>query len=134
MLSGIAKDFWESNVLTKLPPLVDGSEASTDLLKNLYPNSEPGTELILPEEAAELIKQREELKGQAKELETQISECENKLKNFLKENETGICGDRKVTWKTYSRASIDSKKLKEAQPDVYDKYLKTSSYRKFDIK
>jgi putative phage-type endonuclease len=134
MLSGIAKDFWENNVLTKTPPLVDGTEASSDLLKTLYPDSKPGTEMILPEEAAELIEQREELKGQAKELEVQISECENKLKDLLKENEVGICGDKKVTWKTFNRTSVDSKKLKTDQPDIYEKYSKTSSYRKFDIK
>lgn len=134
MLLSIAKDFWENNVLVKKPPLVDGTEASTKLLNNLYPNSEPNTEIALPEEAAELIEQREELKGQAKELEVQIKECENKLKELLKENEVGVIGDRKVTWKTYSRSSIDSKKLKADQPDVYEKYLKTSSYRKFDIK
>jgi putative phage-type endonuclease len=134
MLKNIAHDFWNNNVLTKTPPLVDGSEASTDLLKSLYPDSKPGTEMVLPEEAAELIEQREELKGQAKELEVQISECENKLKDLLKENEVGICGDRKVTWKTYSRTSIDSKKLKSEKPELFKEYSKTSSYRKFDIK
>lgn len=134
MLSGIAKDFWENNVLTKTPPLVDGTEASTGLLKTLYPDSTPGTEIVLPEKATELIEQREELKGQAKELEVQISECENKLKDLLKKNEVGICGDKKVTWKNFNRTSIDSKKLKAERPNVYEKYLKTSSYRKFDIK
>lgn len=134
MLCGIAKDFWENNVLTKTPPLVDGTEASTDLLKALYPDSQPGTEMVLPEETLELIEKREDLKEQAKELEVQISECENKLKNFLKENQTGICGDRKVTWRTYSRTSLDSKKLKADNPDMYKKYSNTSSYRKFDIK
>lgn len=134
MLKNIAQNFWENNVLTKTPPLVDGSEASTDLLKSLYPNSEPDTEIVLPEEASELIEQREELKGQAKELEVQISECDNKLKDILKENEIGICGDRKVTWKTYSRTSIDSKKLKSEKPELFKEYSKTSSYRKFDIK
>lgn len=134
MLKNIAHDFWNNNVLTKTPPLVDGSEASTDLLKSLYPDSKPGTEMVLPEEAAELIEQREELKCQAKELEVQISECENKLKDLLKENEVGICGDRKVTWRTYSRTSIDSKKLKSEKPKLFEEYSKTSSYRKFDIK
>ncbi|GIM29866.1 hypothetical protein CPJCM30710_25320 [Clostridium polyendosporum] len=134
MLVKIAKDFWESNVVTKNPPLVDGSEASTELLKTLYPISETGSEMILPDEALELIERREELKGQAKELEVQIGECENKLKDLLKENETGICGDRKVIWKSSSRTSIDSKKLKLDHPDIYEQYSKTLSFRKFDIK
>ncbi|KGK88088.1 hypothetical protein DP68_08695 [Clostridium sp. HMP27] len=134
MLKNIAQDFWKNNVLTKTPPLVDGSEASTDLLKTLYPQSEPGTELILPEEATQFINEREILKNQVKELDVQIAECENKLKDLLKNNEVGLCGDKKVTWKTYSKSTIDSKKLKAENPNVYEKYLKTSSYRKFDIK
>lgn len=134
MLKNIAQDFWSNNVLTKTPPLVDGSEASTDLLKSLYPDSNPGTEMVLPEEAAKLIEKREELKGEKKELDTQISECENKLKDLLKENEVGICGNKKVTWKTYSRTSIDSKKLKSEKPELFKEYSKTSSYRKFDVK
>jgi putative phage-type endonuclease len=134
ILLDTAKDFWENNVLIKNPPLVDGSEASTDLLKSLYPSSDPGTELTLPEDAAELIERRDELKEQVKELDAQIDECENKLKDLLKTNEVGVIGERKVTWKTYSKTSIDSKKLKEDQPDIYQKYCKTSSYRKFDVK
>lgn len=134
ILKNIAQNFWENNVLTKTPPLIDGSDASTDLLKTLYPNSEADTEIELPDEALKLIESREDLKGQKKELDSQISECENKLKDLLKENEVGICGERKVTWKTYSKTSIDSKKLKSEKPELFKEYLKTSSYRKFDIK
>lgn len=134
ILKNIAQNFWENNVLTKTPPLIDGSDASIDLLKTLYPNSEAGTEIELPDEALKLIESREDLKGQKKELDSQISECENKLKDLLKENEVGICGERKVTWKTYSKTSIDSKKLKSEKPELFKEYLKTSSYRKFDIK
>ncbi|HIG0360442.1 YqaJ viral recombinase family protein [Clostridium botulinum] len=134
ILKNIAQNFWENNVLTKTPPLIDGSDASTDLLKTLYPNSEAGTEIELPDEALKLIESREDLKGQKKELDSQISECENKLKDLLKENEVGICGERKVTWKTYARTSIDSKKLKYEKPELFKEYSKTSSYRKFDIK
>lgn len=134
MLLNIAKDFWENNVLKKIPPIVDGSEASTDLLKSLYPTSEEGTEITLPNETLELIEKREELKDQVKEIETEILDCENKIKDLLKHNEIGVVGDKKVIWKTQSRTSIDSKRLKAENPDVYEKYIKTSSYRKFDIK
>ncbi|WP_244991607.1 YqaJ viral recombinase family protein [Clostridium senegalense] len=134
ILLNLAKDFWENNVTKRIAPLVDGSDASTELLKTLYPNSEEGTQINLPDEALELIKIRKELTSQKKEFDIQISECENKLKDLLKENEVGICGDRKVTWKTYSRISIDSKKLKSEKPELFKKYSKTSSYRKFDIK
>lgn len=134
ILLNTAKDFWENNVLTKNPPLVDGSEASTDLLKSLYPISNPGTELILPEEASELIEARDELKSQAKELDEKISECENKLKDLLKDNEVGICGNKKVTWKSSTRTTVDSKSLKSKYPQIYTECSKTTPTRTFTIK
>jgi predicted phage-related endonuclease len=67
-------------------------------------------------------------------LEVKKDEIENKIKSLLGENETGICGNMKITWKTYSRSSIDSKKLKAERPEIYNQYINNSSYRKFDVK
>lgn len=134
MLVDIANDFWENNVKKKVPPLVDGSDASTDLLKTLYPESIEGTEIQLPDEALDLIEKREQLKEQSKELDENIKECENKLKDLLKNNEVGVVGDKKVIWKTYSRTNLDSKKFKAEQQELFKKYSNTSLYRKFDIK
>lgn len=134
MLLDIGKDFWENNIQKKIPPLVDGSEVSTGLLNSLYPQSESGTEMQLPDEAIELIEKRTELKAKSKELDIEIADCENKLKDHLKDNEVGVINDFKVTWKSQSRTSIDSKKLKAEEPELFKKYSKTSSYRKFDIK
>ena len=134
MLLDIAKDFWENNLIKKVPPLVDGSEASTELLKSLYPESEAGAEVQLPDEAIELIEKRRELKAKSKELDVEIADCENKLKDLLKDKEIGIINDFKVIWKSQSRTSIDTKKLKAEEPELFKKYSKTSLYRKFDIK
>ena len=134
MLLDIGKDFWENNIQKKIPPLVDGSEASTDLLKTLYPESIEGAEIQLPDEALDLIEKREQLKEQSKELDENIKECENKLKDLLKNNEVGVVGDKKVIWKTYSRTNLDSKRFKAEQQDLFKKYSNTSLYRKFDIK
>ena len=44
---------------------------------------------------------------------------------MLGDNEVGIIGDRKVTWKTQKgRASIDSKKLQKEYKDVYEACVK----------
>lgn len=134
ILKSSAENFWLNNVLKKNPPIIDGSEASSELLKRIYPNSVKGSQIELPQDANELIEKIEQFKSKQNEIKESISECENRLKDMLGENEVGICGDRKVTWKTYSRTSVDTKKLKKENLDVYEKYCKTSSYRKFDIK
>ncbi|ADD02665.1 phage-type endonuclease [Thermoanaerobacter italicus Ab9] len=129
----IESDFWKM-VEERTPPPLDGSKSSENILKLLYPEAAEGTEIELPEEVEELIVARENIKAQIKKLETKQLEIENKIKAMLKENEVGRTPKYIVSWKTYSRTSIDSKKLKIEQPEIYEKYLQVSTYRKFDVR
>jgi len=52
----------------------------------------------------------------------------------MKDCEVAKIGDRKATWKSQSRSSIDSKKLKNELPDIASQYMNTTSFRKFSIK
>lgn len=133
MLLEICKKFWNENILKNIPPIVDGNDSTKELLTNMYPESVEN-EILLPYEAGELIVELEEYKVKAKELDFEITERENKLKQFLGENERGLIDDKKIIWKTYIRSSVDSKKLKAEMPDIYEKYIKSSSYKKFSIK
>ncbi|KUG04018.1 protein gp47 [hydrocarbon metagenome] len=53
---------------------------------------------------------------------------------MLGENETGIIADRKITWHEIKTERFDSKLLKAESPDIYDRYVTSSSYRRFQIK
>lgn len=44
------------------------------------------------------------------------------------------CGDHVISWTSVSSERLDSKKLKEEQPEVYAKYAKSSNSRRFSIK
>ena len=52
----------------------------------------------------------------------------------MKEHEVAILGDRKVIWKTQSRTTVDSTRLKEDDLELYKKYTKTTSNRVFKVK
>ena len=58
---------------------------------------------------------------------------EHKLQSNLKEYEIGFCKERKITWKSVTKTSVDTKKLREDLPEVIDGYLKTSTSRVFRI-
>ena len=133
-LTQIEKDFWENHVLKEIPPSFDGSDASVDLLKALYPESEPESEINLPKDAETLIDALEVIKSDIKEAETKKKEYENKLKAFMGTNEKAFAGTRKITWKSSSVTRIDSKRLKAEQPELYKQYSNTTSERKFLIK
>ena len=114
-----AYDFWVNHVSAKVPPEVDGSESCTDALKKAYPESN-GVEIALPSQANEIIARLDELDKTAKLIKDQQEEAKNQLKLLLGDNEVGVIGDRKVTWKTQNgRTTIDSKLLKKNYPDAY---------------
>src|SRR5690606_17643309 len=52
----IERDFWENHVLANVPPELDGSPASTELVKRMYPQATLPT-IDLPSQASELIEQ-----------------------------------------------------------------------------
>lgn len=130
----IEKDFWLNHVDAQNPPAFDGSDASVDLLKVLYPQSEPATELNLPVEAEDLVSALDQLTPQIKELETQKKAAENQLKAMLENYETGWIGERRVNWKTVSSSRLDTKKLRTERPDIYEQYVNESTSRRFSVK
>lgn len=133
-LIGIEKDFWENHVLKKVPPMMDGSQASEDLIKALYPESEPDSEIELPSESKAMIQQFEEAKQAEKEAAERKKEAENRLKNLLGTYEKGFADNHVITWKQHVRNNFDSKTFKKEHPDLYKKYAKTTQQRRFSIK
>lgn len=133
MLIKLEEDFWE-HVVTNTPPPMDGSEASKELLNKLYPLSNAKTQIILPDESINLINQYELSKDKEKEACEMKEEAVNKLKIMLGDFECGNSNDRTVLWKSYESEKLDTKKLKEEQPDIYSRYITKSQLRRFSIK
>lgn len=129
----IESRFWNENVVKGIPPEWDGSEASTETLSKLYPGGLPDA-IELPATAQDLIEQYESASQLEKHAAVQKEEAANKLKGLLGDNETGWCGTKKVSWKTITSNRLDTKALKEDHPEIYEEYLKESSYRRFGIK
>lgn len=128
-----ALEFWNEHVLKRIPPAFDGSQASSDLLSVMYPESVEGS-IDLPGYLGEKLQKFDELKAQIDELTEIKKTIENEIKGHLGEVETGFIGDRKISWKSYKSTRLDSKKLKKEMPEVFDKYAKETTARRFTIK
>lgn len=124
--------FWDVHVLGGVEPIPDGSNATTEYFNTRFGKCS-GDTIKLPEEALAVCEEYEALSQQLKEIETAKNAAANQLKNYLKEAETGIVGNRTVTWKPMSRTSIDTRRLKAEQPEIYDGYLTQSSYRRLSV-
>lgn len=130
----IEENFWVNHMLAGEPPLFDGSDASTDLLKALYPEAKPTSEIKLDAKVEQMLEAIEQLGEDIKGFETQKKEYENQIKALLGENEKGYTPTRVISWKNYETTRIDSKRLKAEQPDLYKKYTNTTTARRFTVK
>lgn len=126
------KKFWEENVLGGTEPVPDGSEATTDFLNGRYETSN-GKTIVLPEEAMDLCASYDDLSAQLNDLKERKGAVVNQLKNYLKENEIGVIGDRRVTWKQVTTTSFDKKRLEKENRDIYEAYVTKNQYRKLSV-
>ena len=124
--------FWEKNVIGGVEPIPDGSDATTEYFNSRFRNSN-GQVIELPQEAISVCDEYQRIGEQLKTLETARNAAANTLKSYLREAEIGTVGDRKIMWKQISKSTVDTKRLKTEQPEIYDSYLTTSSYRRFSI-
>lgn len=126
------KEFWNRYVLGGEEPPADGSEATTRYFNEKF-NESNGRTIVLPDMALSACEQYENLSNQIKELEIAKNALANQLKNYLGEAERGTVGEKTIAWKTVSKKSLDTRRLKSESPDVYKKYLTQSSYRRFMV-
>lgn len=130
-------NFWENHVVKRVPPL----PMNEDDVELLYPSSEPDSSIEATPKILnnyEVIKRANEeikrLKKDIEELELSIEPYKASIMEELKEKELiTLDGKRLITWKTSTTNRLDTTKLKEKAPSVYNEYLKTSTSRLFKI-
>ena len=123
--------FWEL-VKTDTPPAVDGTAATSEALKTIYAESDDSVCDLTAFSAN--IKQYMELKKQIKELEELADEAANKIKEFMGCSGGGECDSFKVSWKSQTRRTFDSKRFTKENPDVdLSGYYKETNARVFRV-
>lgn len=126
-------DFWTNFVEKDIIPAPDGSEASIDTLKQLYPEATKDTEvdilgldqMVIDYKAADDLAKQYKEKAEA----IKAAIC-LKLGDF----ETGRGESYGCSWKTQSKDVVDTKRLKAEFPDIYKQVVRESSYRVFRTK
>ena len=132
MIIKMEKRFWEDNVIRGREPDADGSKATTEFINQRYGVSN-GSVVELPGEALFLFQQYDLLSEKLENLKEQKDKVSNQLKNFLKENEVGVLGERRVTWKEVTTTQFDKKRLEKERKDIYEEYVTKSQYRRLSV-
>lgn len=132
MLITVERDFW-NKVQNMIRPEIDGSDAATKLLDRAYRGgiSEP---IVLPEEAIEYVDRYIEASAAEDDAKAERQDAANHIKDFMRDYDKAKCLGYTVSWKPVTSERLDSKALKEAEPEIYQKYVKTSTSRRFTIK
>ena len=114
------------------PPQPDGASSTADTLFTMYPNSIDTTIGIGFYEKE--LNNYSRLKDQLKNLTMTIDGIENRIKAHLGECAGGECEKYRVSWKTQSRSTFDSKKFIADHPEMdVSKYFKKSTSRPFKV-
>ncbi|MDU4882969.1 YqaJ viral recombinase family protein [uncultured Clostridium sp.] len=133
MIIQLEKDFW-SLVEAKTPPALDGSSAAEKYLRERYKDVEENKAIELGFEYKDKIKTYLDMKKELKAFENKIQELENQIKFEIGNAEYAYAPGYSLSWKKVLSNRVDSKKLKAEYPEVYEKVIKESISRKFNIK
>lgn len=119
------KQFWNYNILQKIPPEIEPTEACLSFLKETYKTPEPITiDLIGNREATWKAEELNRIKKTYKELDSIETDCKTFFMNLMKNAEVAIGNNYIITWKKDKDSSkFNTDKFKLDNPQLYNKYL-----------
>lgn len=124
-------DFWEY-VKNNTPPPVDGYKATTDAVNSIYADSNDSVVDLYGHQSD--LAQYIALNKQIKELEKMRDEAANRVKSFMGESGGGECDGFRVSWKSQTRRTFDSKRFAADNPDIdLSEYFNETSTRPFRV-
>ena len=126
------KLFWEINVLGGIAPEIDGTKATTEFFNSKYSFSN-GQTIELPEEIVSDCEEYGRLSDEISKLTAAKDSICNRIKSLMQNNETGLAGKYKISWKQVISSGFDKTRLKADNPELYKKYVTHSQYRRFSM-
>ena len=126
------KLFWEVNVLGGIAPEIDGTKVTTEFFNSKYSFSN-GQTIELPEEIVSDCEEYGRLSDEISKLTAAKDAISNRIKSLMQNNETGLAGKYKISWKQVISSGFDKTRLKADNPELYKKYVTHSQYRRFSM-
>lgn len=128
----IEKEFWNEYVLKRVIPDPDGSKTADAAIAERFKESRSITIPLTGFD--ERLERRQELLSLLEKIETEKRQIDQELKLYLGDAEIAENESYRVSWKNISRSSIDEKRLKAEQPEIYEKYRRETTSRRFTVK
>jgi len=125
-------DFWNKHILTGIAPAVDASEATKDSLDSLA--SRRTYSEILPNEVETIISDMNEAKERMDYYATIVDEKKNIIRNLIGGFGKSQTDNYTISYKEYNSRTFNSTQFAKDYPDLYNQYIKQSSYTKLDVR
>jgi len=129
-LAHFAAKFLGEYIDSDCPPPLTGHTPDTEWVKNKFPQ-DSGSVVRATDSIEEKIAELGHLTVQIKKLELEAEELLNQVKEFMGEASVLESDEGKFTYKSQSRSSIDSKKLRADYPDAAEACTTSVSFRVF---
>ena len=126
-------EFWKNHVEKGIIPEPDGSKACDDILQEYFHTAKKDASIELVG-FDEKLSRREQILLQITELQQEQNKIEQEVKLYMKDNETAISDGYKVSWSNVETTRLDTKRIKQEKPEIYQDYAKISTSRRFQIK
>lgn len=115
------KDFWNNNVLKNIAPPVDGLQATTDTIKQLF--VDPNEIRVDLYGLEDVFQQRKALNTQIRQLKEQLDGLDNQIKVIMGNATAGSCGPWSVSWKLQGTSGLDRDRIRADFPAIdFSKY------------
>ena len=129
----VEKNFWENHVLPRVLPSPDGSDICNDILNEYFHSARKGSSIKL-DGFDDKLKRRAEIMEQIEQLKQEQGMIEQEVKLCMKENEYATSGNYRISWSSVQSTRLDTKRMKEEQPDIYRDYAVQSESRRFQVR
>lgn len=128
----IEDNFWHNNVLARVMPDPDGSDNCSEMIAKMYFKGQADKTIELRGYKG-ILDRRAELDKLIKKMEKEKTEIDQKIKMEMQDATVALEADYKVSWSNFEQSRLDTKKLKEEKPDIYEEYCKVSTNRRFTV-
>lgn len=127
------ENFWKGYVEPGIIPPPDGSVACDAVLNRYFHTARKQSAVALVG-FDEKLRYREEILQKISKLEEEQKKIEQEVKLFMKDNELASSRSYRVSWGSVDTSRFDTKRFRQEQPEIYKKYAKVTSSRRFQIK
>ena len=113
-------------------PSPDGSKAYSDMLSQLYFGNNEKSIRLFGMEAQ--LKRRDEIDELLQKLETEKAQIDQSIKLKMEDASYADSEGYHISWVQSNQQRLDSKRLKEEEPEIFKRYVKSVTSRRFMVK